>query len=240
MREIFDLSHGLDEDTFHPFGFPSFKNVQGFASHGCRHAIVTMSLHSGTHIDAPWHMVEAGKRLDQMSIGELAGPAVIVDLSAAYGPENGSASREISQEALDKALSSCGEKLAPGDALIVFTGWAPLFHSEPSRYYDRYRILSGEACDWLARIGVRLVGIDSPDFDTQERYQSAPFDPVNHRKLLGRGVYVIENVGGEVAGLAGERVFLIPAPLKIRGEYASGAPLRLLAMRFEKEGSLKP
>ena len=240
MREIFDLSHGFDEDTYHPFGFASFRNIQAFGSHGCRHAIVTMSLHFATHIDAPWHMVEDGKRLDQMGMSELVGPAVVIDLSAAYGPGIASAPREITPDAVNQGLSACGEKLAAGDSLIVYTGWAPLFQSEPMRYYSEYRVLSVAACDLLVRLGVRLIGMDSPDFDAPDSYESAPFKPVRHRKLLGKGIYLIENVGGDVARVAGERLFLLPAPLKIRGEYASGAPLRLLAMKLDKEGSLLP
>ncbi|MGA2614760.1 MAG: hypothetical protein ABSG38_15085 [Spirochaetia bacterium] len=48
--------------------------------------------------------------------------------------------------------------------------------------------------------------------------------------LLGSNVYIIENLGGQVASLLGRRVLLIPAPMKVGGEYASGAPVRLVAM----------
>jgi len=44
-------------------------------------------------------------------------------------------------------------------------------------------------------------------------------------------VYIIENVGGQVEDLLNERMLLIPAPMKLGGEYASGAPVRLLAER---------
>src|SRR5271157_142460 len=101
MQIYYDLSHQIDEDTYHPYGFPSFHNIQMFASHGCRHAVVTMSLHFATHMDAPWHMIETGKRLDAIRIQELVGEAVVVDLSGDYGPSKPK-SREISRADLER------------------------------------------------------------------------------------------------------------------------------------------
>ena len=80
------------------------------------------------------------------------------------------------------------------------------------------------------RRGVRLFGIDAPDLDPPGSYTNQPFSPGNHRMLLGSNVYIIENLGGQVASLLGRRVLLIPAPMKVGGEYASGAPVRLVAM----------
>jgi len=201
-----------------------------YPSHGCRHAIVTMSLHFATHMDAPWHMVETGKRLDEIRIAELIGEAVIVDVSDTHGPARGDAG-EISLEEVQRALSSHGNTVRGGDALVVHTGWSALYASDPSRYYAGYHTLSPAACDWAVKTGIRLLGIDAPDVDPPKSYQVMPFTPANHRMLLGHDVYVIENVGGEVAALVNERVLLIPAPMKLGGEYASGAPVRLLATR---------
>jgi kynurenine formamidase len=231
MKAIYDLSHVFDENTYHPMGFPAFRNVQMFASHGCRHAVATMSLHFATHLDAPWHMVADGKRLDQIDLRELCGPAVILDVSAGYGPQ-AAAGKGIPPAALEGALRSAGLDIRRGDAVVVYTGWARLYAEQPSRYYSDYSTLSHEACLWLLERGVRLVALDVPDLDLPASYAAAPFDPRNHRAVLGSGVYVIENVGGEVEKLLGKRVDLLPAPMKLGGEYASGAPTRLLAMDF--------
>jgi len=230
MKGFFDLSHLFDENTYHPFGFAHFRNMQMFPSHGCRHAIVTMSLHFGTHMDAPWHMVEKGKRLDAIAIEELVGEAIVVDLSAKYGPTN----RDTGSMALvdlQQALSSHSLDLRRGDALLIYTGWKSLFQSDPQRYYREYRTMNIDMCQWLVNAGIRLFGIDAPDVDPPEEYAVVPFIPTNHHLLLEKEIYIIENVGGEVTELLNERVLLIPAPMKLGGEYASGAPLRLLATR---------
>ena len=140
---FYDLSHGFDEDTYHPFGFAHFQNVQMFPSHGCRHAVVTMSLHFATHMDAPWHMVETGK---------LIGEAVIIDVSETYAPDKGS-SREISLHDVQSSLSAHQEELRKGDALLVHTGWTALFKTEPARYYAGYPTPSRAVCEWAVETG---------------------------------------------------------------------------------------
>lgn len=227
MAGYYDLSYGFDEDCFHPFGFPSFRNVQHFASHGCRHAYATFSLHTATHIDAPWHMVRDGMRLDQVPLQELIGGAVVLDLSTHYGPGT-PPSRGISREHIQERLERNKLSLETGDALIVYTGRAPLFISDPSRYYREYCTLNAEAAAWVAEKGVRLIGIDAPDIDLRSEYTEQPFRAGNHRLLLGKGIYIVENVGGEITEVLDRRIELIPAPLKVQGEYASGAPVRLI------------
>jgi arylformamidase len=228
MSTYYDLSHPFDENSYHPFGFPSFVNKQHFVSHGCRHAIGTFSLHTSTHIDAPYHMVEDGKRLEEMDLKELIGSAVIVDLSQFYGIET-PPSRGVEGEYLEKGLSLANLEVKEGDALILYLGRSNQYLTDTYRYYSDYSTLSFELCQWIAQHKVRLVGLDAPDVDLQQEYLSPPFAPVNHRYLLSRNIYIIENIGGEVEKLLGKRVELIPAPLKIKGEYASGAPVRLLA-----------
>ena len=228
MATYYDLSHVFDENTYHPFGFPTFKNRQHFVSHGCRHAIATFSLHTSTHFDAPWHMVEDGKRLDEINVQDLIGPAVVIDISRFYGIDT-PPSRGITTEHLQEGLKQTGYRIQKGDALVIYTGRAMQFQTDTSAYYRDYCTLSPEACRWIADQSLRLVALDAPDLDFPSEYAQTPFSPANHRFLLSRGIYAIENVGGQITEVLGRKVELIPAVLKIGGEYASGAPVRLLA-----------
>ncbi len=233
MKKIYDLTHVLDQNTYHPFGGCYFQNRQTWGAHNCRHAYITMSLHYGTHMDAPWHMVEDGRTLDTIRIQDLAGPAVVIDVSDEYNPSKAEL-QGISLESVQAALSKAGNTLQKGDAVIIYTGWQELFYSEPVRYFDKYCTLSTEACRWFVEQGVRLIALDISDIDLPKQYATAPFDPVNHKIVLGSGVYVIENVGGEIKSLLNRRIYLLPAPLNLGGEYASGAPIRLIASDLEE------
>lgn len=227
MKQNYDLSFGFDENSFHPFGFPSFRNVQMYPSHGVRHAYVTFSLHTATHMDAPWHMVEDGKRLDEITLQELIGDATVLDLSDEYGPHKAGATG-IQRAHIEARLSETGLSVQTGDALVLYTGWAKIFHTAPSRYYEKYCTLSYDAAKWVSEKKLRLIAIDAPDIDLRSEYTEAPFRATNHRHLLGNGIYIIENVGGEIEEVLDKRIELIPAPLKVGGDYASGAPVRLI------------
>jgi kynurenine formamidase len=188
-----------------------------------------MSLHFATHMDAPWHMMETGKRMDGIALVELIGEAVIIDVSEAHAPDKGN-SREISRDEIQRFLSAHRQEVHRGDALLVHTGWRALFKTDPARYYAAYPTPSLAVCQWAVDAGIRLFGIDAPDLDPPGSYENRPFSPSNHRLLLGNDVYILENLGGQVASLLNQRVLLIPAPLAVGGEYASGAPVRLVAM----------
>jgi arylformamidase len=232
MKKLYDLTHVLDQNTYHPFGSAYFRNEQTWGAKHCRHAYITMSLHFGTHMDAPWHMLENGKTLDAISIQELAGPAVAIDVSDKYSPDKAEL-EGISLEAVKESLAAAGNTIQKGDAVIVYTGWKKLFYSDPVRYFESYSTMSHEACKWLLDQGVRLIALDVSDIDLPKQYATAPFDPINHKLVLERGVYVIENVGGEIETVLGRRIYLLPAPLNLGGEYASGAPIRLIAAELE-------
>lgn len=37
-------------------------------------------LHHGTHVDAPWHFVKGGRKLDEMPLDHWLGPCEVIDL----------------------------------------------------------------------------------------------------------------------------------------------------------------
>ena len=131
------------------------------------------------------------------------------------------------------AIEDADLEIEEGDALVVYTGWAALFSAEPIRYYSEYPTLGEEASSWLVEKKLRLVALDVPDIDLNSCYVKPPYKPVNHRKVLGNGIYVIENVGGQIEEVLNRKITIIPAAVNFGGEYASGAPIRLLGMCSE-------
>ena len=49
-------------------------------SHTVRVTKIEIGSHTGTHIDAPWHMVEGARRLNEMPIETLIGTAMIFEI----------------------------------------------------------------------------------------------------------------------------------------------------------------
>jgi arylformamidase len=158
-----------------------------------------LGCHTGTHIDAPVHFIEAGDGAERLPLEPLVGEAVVVDGTALSGPIDG------------KALSACGVP-TDADRVLLKTRNSELW-SRPGFTRDFIR-LDGEGARWLIERGVRLIGIDYLSIGDQDA----------HRALLGAGVVAVE--GLDLRDVEPGRYELMCLPLKVVG--ADGAPARAL------------
>src|SRR6185436_3515796 len=82
-----DLTHDFSTNTLYWPTAQKFASEVEFHAHtdkGYFYAAnrYSASEHGGTHIDAPIHFAERGKTLDQLTIDQLTGAAIVVDMSA--------------------------------------------------------------------------------------------------------------------------------------------------------------
>ncbi|MDD5014605.1 MAG: cyclase family protein [Atribacterota bacterium] len=228
FKKVYDFTHKITEETYHPSGFPIFQAYENYKTQGCRSARLTIGLHFGTHLDAPFHFTENGKKLDDFHIKSLMGSAIVIDLSDKYCPEVAK-SKPITIEDLENKLKEVNLEVRERDMVIINTGWHRIFSSEPLRYYRDYCTLSAEAGAWLASKKVNLVGLDACDVDEHRYFKEPPFLPPNHAKnFLPNNIFIIENVGGEIDLVLNKRIYLIVAPLNLGGFFAASSPIRLI------------
>ncbi|MGI0151547.1 MAG: cyclase family protein [Thermoplasmata archaeon] len=139
---------------------------------------LTMSSHTGTHVDPPRHFVRGGAGIDRVDLEILNGPARVVRIPRTVGT--------IGAESV--------EGVPAGTERVLFrtensARWPPSFS-----FFPDYVALDESAARALLDRGVRLVGVDSLSV---ERDSTGTF-PVHHR-LLGGGALVLEGlVLGEV------------------------------------------
>ena len=159
---------------------------------------VEMSIHTGTHVDAPYHFLEKGETTDALAPEIYIGPALVVD-----APGSGI----IGIESLGNA------DLGPTPRVLFRTdAW-----QDHTRFPDTFPIMEEPLIDHLAGQGVRLVGIDLPSVDAPES-ESLP----NHHHLAANGIYILESL--DLRKAAPGRYELIALPLKLSG--ADGSPVR--------------
>jgi kynurenine formamidase len=169
---------------------------------------------SGTHVDAPFHILPDGEKLDELPLDRFVGPAVVVD-ARDVGPD---ASIEVA------VIERVADRLEPGAIVLLHTGWARHFDD-----YTRYRAhpwLSVQAARALVDAGVRTVGIDALNVDaTPENLERIRFD--THRVLLGAGGVIVENLRNldAIEPLHDPVVSVLP----LRIPRADGAPVRAVA-----------
>jgi len=123
---------------------------------------VTLTTHTGTHMDAPLHYgPRSGGRparsIDQVPLEWCYGPGVRLDVRAVPPGE------AITVEHLKDALSLIRHNLASGDIVLLWTGADALWGSP--EYLTRFPGLSGEGTAYLIDQGVRVIGIDAWGLD---------------------------------------------------------------------------
>lgn len=144
---------------------PSLSSLQNFVQHGIETSILDTTLHTGTHIDAPKHMSAAGKDVGSLTLDDLHGPAVIVDIS-----DQIEALTPITVDMVQNGLKKMGEEFHDRDILILYTGWQERHGArgtDPDS--DSYFLLhpgpTNELVDWALERNPRWVALDGPSFE---------------------------------------------------------------------------
>jgi len=165
---------------------------------------ISMSCHTGTHVDAPDHFMNNGKTVEGLTLDLLLGRAYVLHL-----PDVNLITASVLMDA----------DIPPRTRRLLFkTRNSDYWASGNKEFQTDFVGLSVDAAEWLVDRNVRLVGID---------YLSiAPFKlgkPV-HSILLDAGVVVIE--GLDLSKVSQGRYTLTCLPLKLGG--AEGAPTRAI------------
>jgi arylformamidase len=178
---------------------------------GARVSHLTLGSHSGTHVDAPAHLLANGKGVDELDLDALLGPTVVV-----YLPDTTAITREDLASSISKyhhnLTMPCPRRLLlktrNSDRGLLSGGFTP-----------DYVALTAPAAEWLVAIGVILVGIDALSVD--------PFDDAScsvHHILLENGIIIVE--GLDLGQVSPGAYSLVCLPLRISG--GDGAPARAL------------
>ncbi len=197
-----DVSMPLHEGMTRWPGDPAFEIVpcgRIAEGTGANTSQMTLSTHAGTHVDAPWHFVESGKRVHELDQALFFGEARVVDV-----PDTATVTAD-----------DLGKEPLPARMLVrTRNSAAPL----DAPFNERYTALDPSAAQRLVDEGVRLVGVD---------YLSvAPFhEPalsLIHRILLENDILVVEGLRLAAAAPGPCRFVVLPMPVA----EADGAPCR--------------
>ncbi len=222
---LIDLSHPLKEGmpVYPGTEAPSFQEANTIEKDGFREKLICMYSHTGTHMDAPAHILPGAQTLDRLPIDTFAGPALVLDVT-------GGVMYDGSPEGFGKPGGTIGlsflipwkEALDKMDFLLLRSGWDGFWGRK--EYFETYPTLTSEAAEWLTGRGLKGLGFDCISADPVE----ANHLPV-HRILLGSGMVLLENLKdldrlpvGKVGA-----VHFTAMPLAIAD--ADGSPVRAFA-----------
>ena len=196
---------------------PRVSSYKRLDKDGVNLSVVTLGSHTGTHVDAPMHIVKGGKTLDQLPAESFVGEAAVLDFS--YVRAGG----EITASDLQEHASG----VKKGDIVLLYTGLSRRWGDKRARRTITY--LGGGGARWLVGRGVKAVGID---YLSVEKFGAEV--PVAHVTLLSHGIPIIESLNENLSGFVGKRILLFCLPIKLGGR--DGAPARAIAYPLREDG----
>ena len=179
---------------------PTIEVVRDFENgSGAHESKIGLELHTGTHMDAPLHMIEGGQDSSFFNIQDMVVPCKVMDFT------------DVTDGITEKDL--IGRDINAGDYIILKTKNSSEDFFNPSFIY-----LKESGAKYLAKIRIKGIGTD---FLGIERSQA---DHETHKVLLRNGIYILE--GLRLKEVPEGNYTLIAAPLNIIGVEAS--PVRAL------------
>jgi kynurenine formamidase len=210
MRVI-DLTHTISPDmpVYPGSNSPVLQQVASLDEEKYIEKKLTLNSHTGTHIDAPSHIIATGKTLDDYPPAAFCGPAVVLNLSHIID-------RKIEKE----DLLPYSVPLERVQFLLIHTGWSCYWGDK--KYFLDPPVLSIAAAKWLATLRLKGIGVDTLSVDSNV---SIGF-PI-HKTFLSCDTLIIENLTN--LGRLTDKIFEFYCfPLKLA--QADGSPVRAVAI----------
>ncbi|HZE87000.1 MAG TPA: cyclase family protein [Methylomirabilota bacterium] len=166
------------------------------------HKISTV-MHVGTHMDAPLHMIEDGKRIDELKIENFFGRGVVIDVRGKMSID----ASVIGNIQIDK-----------GSIVLLYTGFGNKYRTDD--YFKNYPEVKEDFANKMAELGVKSVGMDmlGPDYDK-------PW--LTHKALLAKDITILENLTNLDQLLNVDDFNIIALPVKFQSD---AAPVRVIAV----------
>ncbi len=203
---IWDISEPVDESTATfpgdtPFSREWVLRMEGGGS--CNVSTIRMSVHVGTHTDAPLHFDPAGADIASVDLHRYMGRCRVVDVAGEGSPPL------IPASALTPALLGGVER-------ILFR----TRRTHDARTFDpAFTAVGPDAAARLVAAGILLVGIDTPSID-----HATCKDLAGHNVLHRGGIAILENL--DLSAVPAGDHELIALPLRIVG--GDSSPVRAI------------
>jgi arylformamidase len=205
--QIYDISLTISPDSVVWPGDPNvvFERV-GKIEEGANSNVtrVQMSVHTGTHVDSPFHFIPEGESVDKLSLKILTGRAYVLHLPDVD---------LITAAVLERS------EIPPRTRRLLFkTRNSDYWTNQASGFQTDFVAISADGAQFLVDRGVKLVGVDY--LSVAPYKNSRP----THEILLKAGTVIVE--GLDLSKVSQGRYTLYCLPSKLEG--SDGAPTRAI------------
>jgi len=204
-----DLTHLMEPamPVFPGTEKPVFEYPVSISEDGFLETKFHMYSHTGTHMDAPAHLIEGKSYLNDMDISSFCGEAVIIVVEEG---QHLITLDYIKEHEID---------IAEADFVILKTGWSNKWGAES--YFEDFPVLDVKATEWLVTQNIKGIGLDTISIDPVNSNKMP-----NHMVVLGENKIIIENLTN-LDQIDSKRCKLFCFPLKFVN--SDGSPIRAVA-----------
>lgn len=205
MKRFYDVSMLINEDIIvypgnEPVSIEQYAYINGETP--VNESKITMGCHTGTHVDAPYHISKEGKKADEISLSSFYGPCKVLDLTGV--------DHEIHKEDLK------GKYIGKNEIVLFKT-------QNSLRGYKKFREdfvhVKMDAAEYLLELGVKTLGID---YLSVKKFGG---DDEVH-ELLINNLTLFE--GLDLSEIKEDRYLFMGLPLRL---HCDGAPARVILIK---------
>jgi arylformamidase len=171
---------------------------------------VKFNLHTGTHIDAPWHFLADGGTIDELVLADLLGPVVV----AAIHKKRRITAQDLQSLALPEDMVR----------LLLKTDNSQFWADSYDTFQPDFTALTPDAAEWIVERGIRLIGVD---YLSVQCFHDP--DDSTHQILLKEKIVIVEGVDLHLVDPG--HYDLICLPMLIAK--AEAAPARVLLRKID-------
>jgi kynurenine formamidase len=194
--KLIDLSQPLYDGAPNCPAHPPVKS-EILADHpqtGWRVELLTLTSHSGSHVDSPYHKLAHGPNLDQIPLERWTGRAYIADL------RDSKPDRPLDATLLAKRLQG---HILTDHIVLLATGWGRK-RAKTDEWLHHPPYVSADGAEWLVAQKIRGIGIDHYSIAGLRE----EINPITHTILLSANIWIVEELSFP------DEVFSVPQPFE--------------------------
>ena len=217
IEKVFDLTQPLYHNCpcWPDLPLPTVEKMLFIPAADANVEMLSTNTHTATHIDAPYHKLSDGKKIDQLPVETWIGEGIVADVSDIGDKEL------ITADMLEKAASHISEN----DIVMLYTGWSR-YRGFNRKYLKDFPGVSEDGAQWLIDKKCKLIGTDALSIDLYDLPQDV--GPAAHYVILGAGVPIVEELYlEEIAKMGNKRWMFFCLPILLTG--AGGSMARVIA-----------
>lgn len=164
---------------------------------------INMALHTGTHMDSPYHYCETGRKILDIELERYYGVCEVIEL-----PED--------KKSVDLEFV---KSIASFELRSLFKTTNSKFRYKDKTYHEDFVYVEGDAAKYLIDKGVKLIGIDYCSIDGPKSKGKEA-----HHAILDNDGSILEGI--DLDGVNPGKYILSCLPIKFDG--AEGSPCRAI------------